>query len=326
MNGLGLLIGIVKGIGIVLLILVALILLFLCLVLCVPFRYQISAKKFEVFQAKLRIQWLLKLLRLEIAMEEGQVNVSLRLFGRRIFSSSTDKKEEESIAPPKPLEAAEKTGDKKTSTTQKVNQEPAATIDKKPAEKAIVEKELTPKPQEPAQKKPAAEAGKAQGPAVVRRVKMTEIEETTPVDQEVPKEETQRNEEQLKEEEEPTLLRYFLSLSFAEKKELIGIVFSYLKKILRHVAPKESAVYLEIGAGDPALTGYVMALSGAAAGFLGQRFRLKGNFTEVVVRGTIDLEGKIMLGKLLWESFCLIRKKPIWKCIQIYRGKGEKHE
>lgn len=94
-------------------------------------------------------------------------------------------------------------------------------------------------------------------------------------------------------------------------------------KIIKHVLPRKMDVYLEIGTGDPASTGEILALQGIFYPVLQDKVRIVPDFEEKRVEGEFYISGRITLGVLLVCAVRIILKKEVLYLIKRLRKKEE---
>ena len=158
-----------------------------------------------------------------------------------------------------------------------------------------------PDPFRPAPEKQAKNAGE------VRRVALEDIPQEAPPVQKLD-------------------LDYFLHLPWEEKKGLLGIALTVLKKLFRHIRPRKYRIEGVVGTKDPATTGYILGACGALKALWGENLQVRADFQREVLEGEVFLQGRIQLGSLLGIGIWCLTKAPIRKLIKIYlKGKGGKH-
>ena len=197
-------------------------------------------------------------------------------------------------------------------------------LGKKRKKRKKVKKTETPKSAEKAQAKD------------IKRVKVTTVNidekediETQSIkkenEQEKRKEQNKKSDKSQEKKEINYIVKYLLELSLEEKKEIISYVFQFIKKIFKGILPDSIDVDLTVGTGDPATTGYVLALAGASSGyFINNRINIKGKFDEAFLEGKVAINGNIKISTFLGAIILLIIKKPIRKLIKtVWKGRGK---
>lgn len=303
---------ILKLLGILLLVLFSILLLLVLVALTVPVRYRGEAKKYETFSGRASISWLFRLLQIEVTFTPEPV-VAIKLFGRP-FGAKRDEKEEayDLQAAESPAEGPEpKTAEAPVSVSEAVNVRPEP--ETRPTAPLLDKPKARPFREAPPQE--------AKGAGEVRRVKLSDIEET-PLQE--PSEDGETPDKEIPTEKLD--FAYFKKMPMAEKKELIRLIFRFLKRILKHIRPRDFLLKGIIGTGDPETTGYVLAGCGILKGLLGEHLQVQGDFRQPILEGEVSLRGRIRFGALLAALVQLAWQKPVRKLIiMAWKGKGDKN-
>ena len=100
-------------------------------------------------------------------------------------------------------------------------------------------------------------------------------------------------------------------------KNIIGLTFKCLGKLLKAFKPKHIDISGEIGFDDPATTGWTMGAYEAIVGVAGFRpyIRILGNYFEKALHLNIDTHGRTRVGSLFWPFVWLVFQKPVRKLI-----------
>lgn len=320
------LLGILKGIGIVLLALLLLLLLLVLVVLFSPIRYQLTGEQKAELSGSFGVSWLFEAVKIDGGYTPAE---SLKLKVKVLWftlvggepKEKKEKKPKKKKAPKKEelkpdLQAAEK-------TTKQAE---------KPAEEKKEEPPKTEKKEEKPAEQPKQQRMERKQPKTVRRVKLSEVEEKPPTEDmdiqlEFNEDDAFFTGEEAKEEKKekiPPIVKELWSIE--EKKEIFKALGKLLKRLLKGILPGNLFIKGTIGTGDPATTGYVLALAGVLTAKFGNDIQIKGDFTKATAEDMeVRVKGKIVLGKLLWAvlAFGLAKpvRKAIWKTIKFLRKK-----
>lgn len=91
--------------------------------------------------------------------------------------------------------------------------------------------------------------------------------------------------------------------------------------LLRHVKPRQMEAWLEVGTGDPASTGQILALWGMLYPLLGENIRITPDFERKYLEGEIHIKGRIRACVLLFHGLRLILDRRLWRLIrQLKKG------
>lgn len=314
------LLGILKGLGIVLLALLLLLLLLVLVVLLSPIRYRLAGEKKAEICGCFGVSWLFGLVKAEGEYTPAEsLKLKVRVLWFDLIGGEPKEKKEKKKHPKKTpkkeepdLQAAER--------TEPVEKEAAKQPPQPP-------KEAEPPKQEPPKPKPQRMTEKQ--PKTIRRVKLSEIEEMPPAEEmEIPLEEeaffTGEETAEEKKEKIPPILKELWSIE--EKKAIFRALGKLLKRLMKGILPGDLFFKATIGTGDPTTTGYVLALAGILTAKFGRDVQIKGDFTKATAEDIeIRVKGRIVLGKLLWAVLAFLLTKPvrkaIWKMIQFLRKK-----
>lgn len=320
------LLGILKGIGIVLLALLLLLLLIVLVVLFSPIRYQLTGEQKAELSGSFGVFWLFGAVKIDGGYTPAE---SLKLKVKVLWftlvggepKEKKEKKPKKKKAPKKEelkpdLQASEK-------TTKQAE---------KPAEEKKEEPPKTEKKEEKPAEQPKQQRMERKQPKTIRRVKLSEIEEKPPAeDMDIQLEWDEDDDfftgEEAKEEKKekiPPIVKELWSIE--EKKEIFKALKKLLKRLMKGILPGNLFIKGTIGTGDPATTGYVLALAGMLTAKFGNDIQIKGDFTKATAEDMeVRVKGKIVLGKLLWAvlAFGLTKpvRKAIWKTIKFLRKK-----
>lgn len=286
---LGFFLGILKWLGILLLVLLGLVLTVLLAVLFVPVRYEAEGSFRGELLAKGQISWLWRLFSIQ-AVYDGDTEVSLRIFG---------------VKPGRKKETAERT--EKTETP-----DPVVTGSGKRPEEEVPVYESRPKAEVPASEKhqgteegikekvPAAGTKNAKNGQKKKRVRQSLFQKI--------KVTFQRICGKLKTAEE----RWQKLMEFLEKEENKN-TFRLLKRqvirFFKHVLPGKVSGTVRFGFEDPYTTGRILTYISPFYGWYGRTIQVIPVFDEQVLDGELSLKGRIRIATLLFIGFQVWRDK-----------------
>ena len=305
MKALLILLGILKWLGVALLVLLALILLIVAVVMLSPIRYQAAGEKKEELCGSFGVSWFFGAVTADGTYTPEE---KLKLKAKVLWCELLDKDEE-----PKKKKKSKKAKKKKT---EKETVKP---------DLQVAEKKEVPK-QEPPKEKPQEEKVQVKQqrmeqkqPKTVRRVKLSEIEEKPPTeDTEIvlldEEEDFFTGEEKEKKEKIPPIVKEIWSIE--DKKGIFKALGKMLKKLMKGILPGDIFLKGTIGTGDPTTTGYVLALAGILTAKFGNDIQIKGDFTKATAEDIeVRVKGKIVLGKLVSAVIVFVLTKPVRKAI-----------
>ena len=300
------LLGILKGIGIVLLALLLLILLVVLVVMLSPIRYRIAGEKKEALCGSFGVSWLFGAVKADGSYTpEEQLKLKVKVLWFTLMGG--EEKPEKKKKPKK----------KKATKQESIKKEP---------ELQAAEKKAEPK-KEPPKAEPKAEnlqvkqqRMEEKQPKTVRRVKLSEIEEKPPAeDAEIilPDAEeaffTGEGAEKGKKTIPPIVKELW---SIEDKKGIFKALGKLLKKLMKGILPGDFFLKATIGTGDPTTTGYALALAGMLTAKFGNDIQIRGDFTKATAEDVeVRVKGKIVLGKLVGAVIVFVLTKPVRKAI-----------
>ena len=286
---LGIFLGILKWLGILLLVLLGLVLTVLLAVLFLPVRYEAEGSFRGELLAKGQISWLWRLFSIQ-AVYDGDTEVSLRIFG---------------VKPGRKKETAERT--EKTETP-----DPVVTGSGKRPEEEVPVYESRPKAEVPASEKhqgteegikekvPAAGTKNAKNGQKKKRVRQSLFQKI--------KVTFQRICGKLKTAEE----RWQKLMEFLEKEENKN-TFRLLKRqvirFFKHVLPGKVSGTVRFGFEDTYTTGRILTYISPFYGWYGRTIQVIPVFDEQVLDGELSLKGRIRIATLLFIGFQVWRDK-----------------
>jgi Protein of unknown function (DUF2953). len=332
MEALWILLSILKIIGIILLIILIVILALICIVFFVPFVYDIKGKKYEDISGEGWVKWLFGIICIEFDYANGESDFKVKLFGRRL---------EEIMKPRANKKRAKK---KKISKNKRVVKPKVLVsavekkLDKQPPmeEPSILELEkqpvITVEPEIVAMGKVSDEK------VIVKRVKLRKIEEEIKMDtskfvkigknqtkEAIKDENIGKKEVTSKNDEKGKIdIDYFKKMPWEEKKQVLKACTKLIKRLFKGVFPESVYIYATVGVGDPALTGYILALAGIVKGTINSNINIKGKFDQEIFEGELRIVGRIKIFTFISAMVKFIFTKSIYKIWRTYmKGKGE---
>ena len=286
---LGIFLGILKWLGILLLVLLGLVLTVLLAVLFVPVRYEAEGSFRGELLAKGQISWLWRLFSIQ-AVYDGDTEVSLRIFGVKLGRKK---------------ETAERT--EKTETP-----DPVVTGSGKRPEEEVPVYESRPKAEVPASEKhqgteegikekvPAAGTKNAKNGQKKKRVRQSLFQKI--------KVTFQRICGKLKTAEEKwQKLREFLEKE--ENKNTFRLLKRQVIRFFKHVLPGKVSGTVRFGFEDPYTTGRILTYISPFYGWYGRTIQVIPVFDEQVLDGELSLKGRIRIATLLFIGFQVWRDK-----------------
>ncbi|MBQ7102854.1 MAG: hypothetical protein IJN89_02215 [Anaerotignum sp.] len=318
MKALLILLGILKWIGIVLLALLVLILLIVLVVMLSPIKYRLEGEKKAELCGSFGVSWLFGAVKVDGGYTPAeQLKLKVKVLWFTLMGGEEKPKKDK-----KPKKAKKKKEPKK---------EPVKEPDLQAAEKTEPKKEEKPA-EEKKQEVPKQKMKEPKQTKTVRRVKLSEIEEKPPTeDTEIillEEDDTFFTGEEREEKKEkiPPIVKEAWSIE--DKKGIFKALGKLLKRLIKGILPGDIFVKATVGTGDPATTGYVLALAGILTAKFGNDIQISPDFTKATAEDIeVRVKGKIVLGKLVWAVLAFVLTKPvrkaIWKMIKFLKNKDK---
>lgn len=357
----GVLLFILKCIGILLLALVCLLLLITLVVLLAPIRYEAGGERTDAIRADGQIKWLFVQVVARWQMGDKEPFVDLLIFGKSLLEKKKAKAKaarkkrkkprpqkegdliytREKAAPPKdtpPRPVMEQEVSKEVVKEEVIKEE----IPKKEPPKEEIRKEEMPKEEPPKEKIPketpeeikkepntVRPMQKKQG---MRRVRLEDIEEEKPTE---PKAEDfpddlddaffTGEDGDAEEKKENPLWKQLLAVE--DKKGIAKALWKFIKRMAKGILPGHLIIKGTFGTGDPVWTGYLLAMAGILKGKFGEDLEIKGDFAKATAENiVVRVKGKIVPGYLLYSTLAFALAKPVRRLIMtLWKGRKQ-HE
>ena len=357
----GVLLLILKCIGIFLLALICLLLLITLVVLLAPIRYEAGGEKTDAIRADGQVKWLFVQVVARWQMGDKEPFVDLLIFGKSLLEKKKAKAKaerkkrkkprpqkegdliytREKAVPPKdtpPRPVMEQEVPKEVVKEEVIKEE----IPKKEPPKEEIHKEEIPKEEPPKEEIPkeAPEESKKEPNTVrpmqkkqgMRRVRLEDIEEEKPTE---PKAEDfpddlddaffTGEDGDAEEKEENPLWKQLLAVE--DKKGIAKALWKFIKRMAKGILPGHLIIKGTFGTGDPVWTGYLLAMAGILKGKFGEDLEIKGDFAKATAENiVVRVKGKIVPGYLLYSTLAFALAKPVRRLIMtLWKGRKQ-HE
>ncbi|WP_304508448.1 hypothetical protein [Anaerotignum sp.] len=334
---LGILLAVLKFIGILLLSILLLFILIITVVLISPLKYQLAGEKKDELKGDFAAHWLFGLIRLQGKYIYGnEPQITLKILWFTLLGEKKKKRQKKRKTKPSPQPI-------KTGGTVAAREKTAASK-KQASESIYMAESISPKKAEETQQTPSKE--KTENPIAnarisealppkpkVRRVKLSEIQEK-PIAVPIEKEEdaffTGTDEEEEGDSENTSMLdklRFYKNKfqEIEEKREIFHAAKKLLKRLIKGISPNQLMLKATVGLGEPDYTGYLMGLVGVLTAKFGRNIRVKADFTRLVAEDIeINIKGKLVMGYFLYSLSAFLLKKPVRRIlIKLWKGRKQ---
>lgn len=347
----GVLLFLLKCIGILLLALVCLLLLIMLVVLLAPIRYEAGGEKTDAIRAGGQIKWLFVQVVARWQMGDKEPFVDLLIFGKSLLEKKKAKAKaarkkrkkprpqkegdliytREKAAPPKdtpPRPVMEQEVPKEVVKEEVIKEE----IPKKEPPKEEIRKEEIPKEEPKESKKEPNTVRPMQKKQGMRRVRLEDIEEEKPTEPEredIPDDLDEAfftgEDGDAEEKGENPLWKQLLAVE--DKKGIAKALWKFIKRMAKGILPGHLIIKGTFGTGDPVWTGYLLAMAGILKGKFGEDLEIKGDFAKATAENiVVRVKGKIVPGYLLYSTLAFALAKPVRRLIMtLWKGRKQ-HE
>lgn len=359
----GVLLFILKCIGIFLLALICLLLLITLVVLLAPIRYEAGGEKTDAIRADGQIKWLFVQVVARWQMGDKEPFVDLLIFGKSLLEKKKAKAKaarkkrkkprpqkegdliytREKAAPPKdtpPRPVMEQEVPKEVVKEEVIKEEVPK---KEPPKEEILQEEIRkeeiPKEEPPKEEIPKEESKKEpntvrpmQKKQSMRRVRLEDIEEEKPTEPKVEDISDDLDEAfftgeegDTEEAKENPLWKQLLAVE--DKKGIAKALWKFIKRMAKGILPGHLIIKGTFGTGDPVWTGYLLAMAGILKGKFGEDLEIKGDFAKATAENiVVRVKGKIVPGYLLYSTLAFALAKPVRRLIMtLWKGRKQ-HE
>ena len=301
---LGILLTILKIIGIILLVLIGLILLAAAVILLVPIRYHgEGAREEKILSGSVKLTWLLHMISASVSLSEDGTKIRVCLFGKMIYPK-TKKPPKKSKAKKMPKQEAPKKSEK--------SEKPKQQSDTVSKEVATIYEPQKPIPELPKKEKSARPDVKSKFEAIKQKllaVKEKFIDSKAGI-------------QKIKNK-----IDYWKNLLTSDPmKEAMEFLWKKTKGLLHHILPRRMTGRIHFGFEDPSKTGKTLAYFSMLYPFTKENLVIEPEFEteELILEGDIAFRGRIRLGYLVYVALSVVLNKNIRRQYKRLRQGGNK--
>lgn len=316
---------ILKIIGIILLSVIGLILLLSLLLLFWPFSYRIKAHKDEQnFNAAVRILWLLGLLTATVTYD-GEAKLKVRVLGIPVYKLQiwpTEEKETQASQATESEETSEEnnaTADDETSEYFDDSYEDSEMLSEEDIDREIEERLADTEEEDAFDKLPLGKKIKA----FIEKIKelILKLREKCYNIKDSIKQQIDKIKKKYKE-----IKYYHKLLQHPSIKPALSKLWSVTKKMLKHVRPRRLKAVIEYGSGDPASTMKVYGYYCMIYPFYGKKIKFTPDMENKVLYLDASLSGRVQFFRLMWLGWTLFADRNIRRLIRLVRREVKKRD
>lgn len=302
---------ILKVVIFIILFVVLLILIIMALVLFSPICYQVTGSYEQCVNGKFDVKWILGAIHAYGVYDKDKLQFSLRLFGYCIYGDDKKQKKNKKSVEYTQEDVVISARSRQEEQQQKNENEENKNIKIEPEKTEADMQQQQKNQKEKIQKEKIREEQTKQ-----EHSRKKVCDSKTKIKQKKRKKKNKIKQKEQQNKKSKIDKDYFIHME--NKKELLQAAKLFLKRILKGILPKHCCLKATIGTGDPALTGYLLGIAGAAKMKFGKGLQITGDFTQKIVKDVfLDIKGKILLGYLLYAVLRLLFVKPVHKTIMV---------
>lgn len=301
---LGILLTILKIIGIILLVLIGLILLAAAVILLVPIRYHgEGAREEKILSGNVKLTWLLHMISASASLSEDGTKIRVCLFGKTIYPK-TKKPPKKSKAKKMPKQEATKKSEKSEKPKQQSDTvskevatiyEPQKSISELPKKEKSARPDVKSKFEDIKQKLLAVKEKFIDSKAGIQKIK--------------------------------NKIDYWKNLLTSDPmKEAMEFLWKKTKGLLHHILPRRMTGRIHFGFEDLSKTGKTLAYFSMLYPFTKENLVIEPEFEteELILEGDIAFRGRIRLGYLVYVALSVVLNKNIRRQYKRLRQGGNK--
>lgn len=320
---LGILLTILKIIGIILLVLIGLILLAAAVILLVPIRYHgEGAREEKILSGSVKLTWLLHMISASASLSEDGTKIRVCLFGKTIYPK-TKKPPKKSKAKKMPKQEAPKKSEKSEKPKQQSDtvskdvatiyepQKPIPELPKK-EKKVVYEAPEAEKKQQSQKEKSARPDVKSKFETI--KQKLLAVKEKF-IDSKAGIQKVKNK------------IDYWKNLLTSDPmKDAMEFLWKKTKGLLHHILPRRMTGRIHFGFEDPSKTGKTLAYFSMLYPFTKENLVIEPEFEteELILEGDIAFRGRIRLGYLVYVALSVVLNKNIRRQYKRLRQGGNK--
>ena len=310
---------ILKILGILILVILGVLLAVILVVLLVPIRYSGDASFDGKPKGGVLVSWLFRILTVRVDYDGEALKALVKIFWFQVFGKTLwpSVEEEESVHEtaddgfftetgattemiPEPVTQASEALE--PVATEPVASEPVVTETVEPepvASEPVASEPVRPEPEtaEPVMAEPELTSQEEKPPFIERLAVKIQSMVTKLVDK-VKTTYTGLSGKYTAGQEKINMVRTFLGDE--QNKSTLRLLWRQLKKLIKHVLPRNMNGRVRFGFDDPATTGQILTYISPFYGVYAKSVAIEPVFDEKVMEGELHLRGRIRLGTLLW--------------------------
>lgn len=306
----GILLLILKIVLIILGIILAVVLFLLAIVLFVPISYQVTGSKDNAMFAEGKASWLFRVIQVGFCYQ-NDIHVNAKVFWKTIYSSQDNqtapnikrRKNQAKVLEPNISNISRR--EDANNIDEKIFKTDHS-FQKMKKEEVKREVKISGRETEVLERHDSKEKAEKKIKGKPKREKNIKVEKK--------RTNTEKKSNVLKEAFEK--IRVFFSQD--TYKGVLKFVAKHSWKIIKAILPKRVRLHLEFGTHDPAITGYILGFISIFYAFTGNSMDIKPDFDKQLLKGKLDIKGRIFIFILVYHGLRIILDKRVKKLIAEY--------
>ena len=318
---LGILLSILKILGIILLAVLAVVLLAVLVLLFVPVRYRISGKwNTEEKKIEGKVTWLFRLVHISMSADKNGQQIVPRIMGLNLKKSRKKKQKPKKEEKNKRKKRKKKKEKSLKEDNQGENNSEEKNLkegwEKKETEKKV-EKQKEEGQEERMDNKENTDWQQEKQKSIFQKIYEKIISVLSAISKIAQTWKKLLENLQELQKKKDKIFDFFCEKEALEAKDK---TFKIVKKTIRHIRPQKLKTSVRFGVGNPAYTGQLYALLCLMYGIYGKDIILEPDFEHTILEGEFQLKGRIRLINLIYYMIYLYRIKKLREFIELLKN------
>ncbi len=318
---LGILLSILKILGIILLAVLAVVLLAVLVLLFVPVRYRISGKwNTEEKKIEGKVTWLFRLVHISMSADKNGQQIVPRIMGINLKKSRKKKQKPKKEEKNKRKKRKKKKEKNLKEDNQGENNSEEKNLkegwEKKETEKKV-EKQKEEGQEERMDNKENTDWQQEKQKSIFQKIYEKIISVLSAISKIAQTWKKLLENLQELQKKKDKIFDFFCEKEALEAKDK---TFKIVKKTIRHIRPQKLKTSVRFGVGNPAYTGQLYALLCLMYGIYGKDIILEPDFEHTILEGEFQLKGRIRLINLIYYMIYLYRIKKLREFIELLKN------
>jgi hypothetical protein len=284
----------------------------LAVLLFVPVRYNLEAEKSDKLYFDIEASWLFKFAYFRYRLSYKGKKIIFKVFGKTFY------KDREAF---EDLKQAVEHNNTESSVERHDHIEKSTDVKAKPSDSEqdsanSEEKETKTSNSIKSNKSEKTQNTQQQNRQAFKTTKKQKAEQTDKVIENIAEDISDTIEQGI--DEHPIWYRIKQFWDYPDRPKIVRLSITLIKKLIRVIIPDNLSLDIEYGSDNPAHTGFVLAFSSILVLYFGDNIKVRGNFEQEVLKGTLKGSGRLFLIDIVGPLVQFALSKPIIKIIWKY--------